>query len=170
VFLYDRELDSIQMVSHSTIGLTTAGNRGGLTGAIVIGDGAYVLFNSESVNLITGGSDGNNGSDVFLWERATGTVALVSHAAGSATTTGNSFSSLSSISNDGAWVVLETSATDMVAGATTNTWVDVFLWERATGNVTVSPRGLVDLYHLRFAERSAARSRVHHSPSIFWGK
>lgn len=137
IFLYDRELDSMQLVSHSTAGTSTAGNRGGLAGAIVSGDGAFVLFNSESINHIAGGSDGNNFADVFLWERATGDITLVSHAAGSPTTTGNSLSTLASISDNGDWVAFETSATDMVAGANTNSTVDVFLWERATGDVTL---------------------------------
>ena len=137
IFLYDRELDSMQLVSHSTAGQTTAGNSGCEIGALVSGDGAFVLFISESTNLISGVTEGNSSWDVFLWERASGDITLVSHAAGSPTQTGNAFSSLNAISDDGAWVVFQTTATDMVAGVTTNIYVDVFLWERATGDITL---------------------------------
>ena len=139
VFLYDRELDSMQLVSHSTAGLTTAANGQSLTEAMVSADGAWVLFNSESTDLIAGVSEGNTGSDVFVWERATGTVTLVSHSTAGATTTGDEFSSLNSVSDDGAYVTFQTTSADMVAGAT-NIFVDVFLWERAATSPSSATR------------------------------
>jgi hypothetical protein len=104
----------------------------------VSGDGRYVVFTSEASDLVPGVTDGNAGPDVFLYDRVTDTVTLVSHAAGSATTAGDDESEEPVISADGAWVAFASWATDLVAGQSEgNTGSDVFLYERATGTVTL---------------------------------
>jgi hypothetical protein len=56
-------------------------SHGATSAATVSSDGAFVVFVSSPTNVAAGESDANGDDDVFLLERATGTVRLVSHAA-----------------------------------------------------------------------------------------
>src|SRR5579871_3204697 len=53
--------------------------------ASVSADGRYVAFLSTALNLVPGQSGGTSLTNVFLLDRSTGTMTLVSHVAGSAT-------------------------------------------------------------------------------------
>ncbi len=55
---------------------------------------------------------------VFLLDRAAGTLSLVSHAAGSAVVTADHTSWLVDLSSDGRYVLIESLASDLLAGAT----------------------------------------------------
>jgi Tol biopolymer transport system component len=138
VFLFERATGALSLVSHAPGASTTAANGEGLQPTIN-SDGSFVAFLSHATNLITGQVDPNGaGGDVFLYERATGGVSLVSHAASSAAKTGTHPSERPSISADGSFVVFLSEARDLVGGQSdTNTTTDVFLYARATGAVTL---------------------------------
>ncbi len=150
----------LRMVSHSPVGPTTA-PVGVSSFATVSADGAYVVFESTATNIVSAQSDSNGDKDIFLYQRATGAVTLVSHAAGAATTAGNGVSSLPVISADGAWVAYESRAKNLVTGAVDpkgSAGSDVFLYSRATGLTTL-------------VSHSTAGATTHgndssHSPSI----
>ena len=130
------------MASHSPVGPATA-PVGVSTHAKTSTDGAYVVFESTAANLVSGQSDSNGGADIFLYQRSTGTVTLVSHASGSATTAGNGVSTLPVISSDGAYVAYESTAKNLVAGGSDpkgSAGSDVFLYSRATGATTLVSR------------------------------
>src|SRR5262249_12912374 len=105
-------------------------------------DGRWVAFQSSAPNLIPGQVEGNSFYDLFLRDRLTGAVTLVSHAAGSATAT-------SPIASDGAWLGARLSADGrypafasvgnrLVPGVTdANGAEDVFLYDRVTGTTTL---------------------------------
>jgi Tol biopolymer transport system component len=135
VFLYDRVAATTTLVSHVPGAPTTAANDDSESPTISA-DGAFVAFESHATNLV-GGPDVNNWPDVFVWERATGTVTLVSHVPGAPTTTGNVWSASPIISADGAVVVFTSIATDLVAGTDTSNTPDVFVYERSTGTVSL---------------------------------
>ncbi|MDQ3814562.1 MAG: hypothetical protein M3347_11500, partial [Armatimonadota bacterium] len=144
VYLYDRTTGTNTLVSHAAASaLTTANERSFF--AIISADGNFVVFHSDATNLIAGQVDGNasnNGgaTDIFLYNRTTGTNTLVSHTATSNTTTGNTGSSSSrrSISADGRFVVFTSPATNLVAGVTEgNGGFDTFLHNRTTGTNTL---------------------------------
>jgi Tol biopolymer transport system component len=123
----------VRLASHVAASATTTGSGTSFV-ATTSADGAYVAFSSTAGDLVAGQNDPNGGDDVFLLSRATGTVTLVSHAAGCSTTSGNSVSGFPAISADGAYVTFQSLATDLVPGqADGNGNVDVFLYERATG-------------------------------------
>lgn len=83
---------------------------------MVSADGNYVVFSSTATSLVSGQNDTNGtGTDLFLYHRPTGRVTLVSHAAGSTTTTGNDARYKPSISADGAYVAFESSADNLAA-------------------------------------------------------
>ena len=138
VFLFDRMTGSNALVTHASGSLTTAANRESYFPKISA-DGAWIAFSSGASNLAAGQIDGNSAPDVFLWERATGTARLVSHAHSSATTTGNSSSGIDlSLSSDGAWIAYTSGSSDLDAGVTDwNSTADVYLFDRSTGANTL---------------------------------
>ena len=135
VFLHDRVVGTTTLVSHAAGSAATTANGLSLD-PVISADGAFVAFISDATNLVAG-SDTNGDFDVFLYERATGTVRLVSHAVGAAGTAANAGSFGPSISGDGAFVAFESLATDLVGGTDANATFDVFLFSRATGTVTL---------------------------------
>src|SRR5262245_13872148 len=125
-----------------------ASDTGGGTSSVVVSslstDGRYLVFTSTAENLAPGQVDGNTfQNDVFLFDRVTGAVTLVSHAAGAPSTTGAGASDSPVISSDGAWVAFRSTATNLVTGQVdTNGATDVFLFERATGAVSLVSRAV----------------------------
>jgi Tol biopolymer transport system component len=114
-------------------------------------DGRFVLYESAAANLVAGQVDMNQGTDVFLRDRATGTNLLVSHAASGRVVAGNDFSSQSVLSADGRYVAFASVATNLVTGVTDrliqdpvpgepSNYYDVFLFDRTTGGTTLVSR------------------------------
>jgi Concanavalin A-like lectin/glucanases superfamily len=134
-FLYDRQAASLALASHAADSQTVVANGWSFPFAISA-DGMYVLFNSRATNLTPAQVEGNTAADVFLWNRATGQVTLVSHVAGSSDRTGNGQSLVGSMSQDGAYIAFESSASDLTTGDSGFS-DDVFVWKRTTGNVTL---------------------------------
>ncbi len=93
-----------------------------------------MAFESYATDLVGGSTDANGSTDVFLYERSGGAVTLVSHASSSALVAGNSYSERVGLSADGDRVVFQSSASDLVGGATdANESSDVFLYRPASG-------------------------------------
>src|SRR5260221_5843339 len=127
-----------QRVSVSSGGVQGNGQTG-YYGPTISPDGRYVAFDSESSNLVPG--DTNGYSDIFVYDRVTGTTELVSIATGGAQ--GNSHSTAESISGDGRYVAFESVASNLVPGDT-NGFFDVFVRDRQAGTterVSVSTDG-----------------------------
>lgn len=105
-------------------------------------DGRYTVFYNSAVNIVPGQIDDNRDSDVFLYDRITGKVTLVSHAAGSPVTTADGRSSSPAISADGRWVAFVSGAGDLVTGQQApglNT-AHLYLWDRITGETALVDR------------------------------
>jgi Tol biopolymer transport system component len=140
VFLLDRVSGAVALVSHVPGSPTTAANHSSGGGAIS-DDGQWVVFMSRAEDLVPGQVPSTGALGVYLYERATGLVTLVSHAAGSSTRLGNRDAALTSITADGSHIVFESTATDHVAGQVdTNDHYDVFLFTRATGQIALVSR------------------------------
>ncbi len=132
VYFWDRTTGTTALVSHVAGGPTTTGN-GPATEAVISDDGGWVAFTSSATNLVAGQTDANGETDVFLWNRDTGTVTLVSHVAGLPAKTGAGPSFAPAISADGGKVALISFAADLAAGQIdTNGDADVFHWDRLT--------------------------------------
>ena len=144
VYVHDAVTGATTLVSHRTSG-TTLGATGTSQPVAMSADGRRVLFTSAAPDLVTGFVDrnGSNGDDFFLYDRTTGTTALVSHRVGSLVEGANGAppaigDGLGSISADGNWVMFASEGTDLVAGQVdTNASSDLFLFEVATGQVTL---------------------------------
>jgi Tol biopolymer transport system component len=93
----------------------------------VSADGRFVAFASDADNLVAG--DTNGASDIFVYDRQTGSTERVSvHTNGAQANFG---SQAPVISADGRYVAFHSSATNLVDGDTNNV-ADVFLHDRAT--------------------------------------
>lgn len=121
----------------------TTGQRGTnqvLDRPSISADGRVLVFNSPAANLVPGQVDRNDAPDLFLYDRDTGAVSLVSHAAGSAVTAGDRSSYHSALSADGRFVVFSSDARDLTPLGDSPPGSHVFLFERATGAVTLVSR------------------------------
>ncbi len=139
VFLWSRENDITTLVSHRAGAATTAGDLlsqappGQLS---VSDDGRFAVFSSGATNLVAG--QGANGFEqVYLHDRTTGAIVLVSHAASGLLQSGGERSTYfatpvgRAISGDGRWVVFVTLAVDLVGGVVdSNGGFDLYLWDR----------------------------------------
>ena len=139
LFRFEKSTGSIDLVTRA------AGNPSGsaagtsmtLTFSSMSDDGRYALFTSAAANLVPGQVDTNNDVDVFLYDRSTGGVRLVSHAS-SSLVAGNGASAVAVISWDGNWVAFESQANDLGSGLNdVNSGSDVYLYERATETISV---------------------------------
>ena len=123
VFVHDRLLNTTERVSIASDGTQANAGSGRPT---ISADGRYVSFVSAATNLVPG--DSNGFADIFVYDRTTGNVQLVS--AASDGTQGDDDTVFAEISADGSFVVYETGATNLVAGDT-NGEDDIFITEIA---------------------------------------
>lgn len=86
--------------------------------ASITPDGRFVAFQSYAANLVPG--DVNGQSDVFLRDRRTGTVEMISVSRTGGPANGDSQLGVTAISADGRIVVFRSAATDLVAAADGN--------------------------------------------------
>ena len=140
LFIYDRQTDTSRLVTHAA-GNSSAAINAGDGSAAISSDGRFVLFETGASNVVDGFVDGNpNFSDHYLYDVATGTSRLISHAAGSTTISGNGGDQPADhqISADGEYVLFLSRSSDLVVGPTyTAGWSNWFLYETATGNITL---------------------------------
>lgn len=142
VVLYERATGTNTLVSHISGSPATGGWGGSSSSPQISADGLWVLYDTSAINLVPGQSDVIGTKDLFLYDRATDTNALVSHSSSSATTAAGSLH-IAHLSGDASYVAFESTATNLVAGqADTNGTSDTFLYDRATGtNVLISHTG-----------------------------
>jgi len=133
VFVVDRQAPATELVSHAAGSPTTTAN-GGSRAVALTPDGRFVLLKSPATDLVVGVADTNGAQDVFVYDRQTRTTELVSHAAGSLTTTANGSSESVALSADGRFVLYQSTATNLVAGQADSNGAgyDAFVYDRQT--------------------------------------
>ncbi|HSK78543.1 MAG TPA: hypothetical protein VLQ45_18965, partial [Thermoanaerobaculia bacterium] len=137
IFLYDRVTDTHTLVSHASGSPVTGGNQSSSV-PVISADGRFVVFASNATDLVAGQSDFPDVQDIFLFDRTTGGLTLVSRSASSAAMTGNQPSLVPVISADGRFVAFLSAATNLVPGqADTNNALDIFLWDRLDGTMAL---------------------------------
>jgi len=127
VFLRDLETGTTQCVSRSVDG--RPGNEESRN-PILTPDGRFVLFESAASNLVSA-VDTNRTTDVFLWDRETGTSTLLSALPSGAAGNGPSVAAL--VSGNGERALFRSRAPSMAASKT-NT--DLYVWSRLSGRAT----------------------------------
>lgn len=131
VFRKDLHTGEIELVSTASDG--TQAVSGTSSGDIQMSaDGRYVVFVSDSANLVPGGTNGR--SHVFRKDLHTGETLLVSTGGAAASAQANGSSGSPSISADGRYVVFLSYADNLVSGDTNGT-TDAFRKDLLTGEI-----------------------------------
>jgi len=128
VFVRDRQASMTERVSTSSGGAQGSGFSAVASVTAISADGRYVVFQSDSTNLVPG--DTNNRSDVFLRDRQSGTTDRLNLGPGLAQANDASWGA--SLSPDGRYVAFVSEATNLVP-ADTDGHFDVFVRDRAGG-------------------------------------
>jgi len=101
-------------------------------------NGRYIAYVSRATDLIDGLSTNEN-DNIFLYDMANGTTALVT--AGPLGIGGDDDSLAPSISDDGRWIAFFSRATDLIDGLTTNGNANIFLYDTETGITVLITEG-----------------------------
>jgi len=97
-------------------------------------DGRYLVFNSLAT-VLTGAPDRNEADDVFVRDSVTGVITRVSVGPGRQDANGRS--AHAAISDDGRWLVFESTATNLVSESDANgSGYDVYLVDRDSATLT----------------------------------
>ncbi len=134
-FFTDASVAAVQRISVDNSGVQgiTSSNRSAITP-----DGRFVAFSSTASNLVPG--DINGFRDVFVYDRTTSTIQMVSLSSGGIQGNGNSgFEGVSSgsnpaISSDGRYVAFWSQASNLVPGDT-NGVGDIFVYDRTASTI-----------------------------------
>ncbi len=126
VFLRNLTTGEVLLASHDLQGNPADAPSGGAVD--ISADGRYVAFDSWASNLVSGDAPGT--LDVFVYDRVTDVVSLVSRSTAGAA--GNAASAEASLSADGRYVAFSSWADNLVV-TDLNGQQDVFLHELATG-------------------------------------
>lgn len=127
VFLYDRALDMMELVSVATSGATANGPS---FYPAVSSDGRYVAFASLARNLVI--SDTNLFLDIYVRDRELGVTELVTLGYDGAPSNGGSY--YPALSDDGRYVVFYSDAGNLVVED--GPYSDVFVYDRQMGAMT----------------------------------
>jgi len=126
VFVRDLDAATTEIVSLAADG--TQGNGPSLNPSMDV-SGNLVAFQSLASNLVPG--DGNRASDIFVRDRAAGTIERIC-----GEIEGNGASFAPAISADGNVVAFTSAATNLVSGDT-NGKLDIFVCDRRTGEIEI---------------------------------
>lgn len=127
VFVWDRLDGVVRWVSVGRDGQPASGHS---SNPAISADGRYVAFDSGASNLVP--EDTSETLDVFVHDLSTGIIRRVS--VGPSGEQANNDSFVPAISADGRYVAFSSDASNHVAGDT-NGDIDVFVWNRATGDI-----------------------------------
>lgn len=127
VFLRDRQTQTTVRIS---VGASGQQANGSSYWASISPDGRYVAYTSDATNLTAANTGGY--ADVYLLDRQTGSLTLVSKSAAGTVGDGNSQTPV--VSADGRYVAFESQADNLVTGDT-NGAMDVFVKDMTTGAV-----------------------------------
>lgn len=125
--------DAFSLLYTTRVSVDSSGNggNGNSFNSSISADGRYIVFQSDSNNLVAG--DTNAAYDIFVHDRQTGETTRVSVDSSGNEANGGSYEPF--ISADGRYVVFDSLATNLVPGDT-NSLQDIFIHDRQTGETT----------------------------------
>jgi Tol biopolymer transport system component len=128
LYLFDRIAGTFTLVRLESPVAPVVGSHPSISG-----DGRFVVFVNSRPDVVPGQTDENESHDVFLFDRTTGKTTLLS-AAGASSAAGDRRSYRPLISRNGARVVFESLASNLVPEIKDfNDGEDVYLYETASG-------------------------------------
>lgn len=129
IYLHDMATQTTQLISKASNG-SSAGN-GSSSLPVISADGRFVVFSSTADNLVA--DDTNGLSDVFIANRETGDVSLVSAGLGGAASNGRSVAP--DVSANGRFVSFLSLASNLIADDL-DSRQDAFVSDQSTGSIT----------------------------------
>ena len=127
IFVYDRDTDTTELLTPGT----TRDSRFPSISA----DGRFVAFSSLADNLVPGDTNGTR-VDIFVYDRQTSTTEILTAGANSDTSfVFNTLAAGPSISADGQFVAFQSGASNLVAGDTNGSGIDIFLYDRNADSI-----------------------------------
>jgi Tol biopolymer transport system component len=135
VYLFDRIAGTSVLVSHDPNVITEDVGDHSAARAISA-DGRYVAFTSDAPGLVAGQADNRAKPQIFLYDRITGLVTLVSHSTAGPQHVGDGESYFPAFSADGRYLAFGSNATNLVQGQT-GIGGNVFLYDQITGVTTL---------------------------------
>lgn len=130
VFIYDQQTLTIRRLSASQQG--TEGN-GASQSPFISADSTAVAFSSEATNLILG--DTNGFSDIYVVKSFTGEISRVNVRDDATQANGSSFRP--ALSQDGQFVVFESTASNLIAGGTTVGVTHIYRRDNTAGTISL---------------------------------
>lgn len=132
IFIHDRQTGATEIISVNSKGQPGNGHS---TQPAVSADGRFVAFSSDAANLVQG--DTNETADVFVRDRKTGVIKIVSKNSKGKSGNGPSYDPV--ISADGRFVAFHSAAKNLITGDK-NDKEDVFVHDRKTGTTRIASR------------------------------
>jgi Tol biopolymer transport system component len=131
VFLYDRQTNTSTLISRNTTNRTTSA-AGKSFNPVISYDGNHVAFISNANDLVTSTvANTTNADNIFVWERSSGDITLVSR--DQSGKSGTRTSAAPSISDDGAFIAFQSQS--QLANSDPNTRPDVYVWSRSNNSL-----------------------------------
>jgi hypothetical protein len=138
IYVYDRDTDNVELVSRRSASAGGAKANSFSLRPSISADGRYVAFMSGATNLDP--ADTNANYDIYVYDRDTDTVELVSRRSASAGGgVANTQSFNPSISADGRYIAFWTQATNLDS-ADTDLIQDVYVYDRDTDTIELVSR------------------------------
>ncbi len=134
IFRHDLQTGQTVQVS---VGAGGAQSNGASLYPAISGDGRYVAFQSAASNLVAG--DSNRQTDIFVRDMQSGRTERVSVSSSGAQASGRS--GYPDLSDDGRYVIFISKARNLASGKS-NSFDDLFMHDRTTGNTTKLTKGL----------------------------
>ena len=136
VFVRDLQNDSTTLATINSAGTGSGNLNSFASSARISGNGRFVVFGSRATDLVTGITDSNGLTDIFIRDLVAGTTSIVTiNVAGNAA--GNDLSEFPAISDDGRFVSFTSRAGNLVPVDTNNGLgagiSDVFVRDMQTG-------------------------------------
>ncbi|MDX1999152.1 MAG: hypothetical protein SF066_15650 [Thermoanaerobaculia bacterium] len=135
VFLYDQQTGQVALVTRRADDPSRPVSAGGNVDWLSP-SGDVLIFNSTSPasELVPGVTTSSPGANVFAFDRLAGTISLVSHRAGDPMTTASGVSVAVAGTPDARYIVLRSTAPDLVAGVTVAGSNQIYRYDRQTSS------------------------------------
>jgi Tol biopolymer transport system component len=135
LFLYDVAKGlTTNLVSRSASSPLQAAN-GRASGPFLSRNGNVIAYDSTATNVVEGQVDANGESDLFVFDRATGRSALITHRLDAPATTVGRQSSRPMVSSNGETIVFNSSAPELHGGPMRD--FHVYRYDRSSGMITL---------------------------------
>jgi Tol biopolymer transport system component len=146
LYLFDRLAGTTTLVTHTAGSLTTsAGEVVPNERASLSADGRFAAFASTMANLVPGQASPPGSANIFVFDRESGAIELVSRAAGTVATAGSGLSGDPVISADGRRVAFVSNRLDLVSGTAGQTaGMNLFVHDRITRETTLVSHSFED--------------------------